>query len=70
MKIEKFEDTEGHGIRFLNHLREVHRENGPAMVFNDGCKIWFMHDFHHRENGPCIENNHTIWFAIRGQTVK
>lgn len=32
-----------------------HRENGPAIEWNDGSKEWFKHGYRHREDGPAIE---------------
>jgi len=34
-----------------------HRENGPAIVYANGTKKWFINDELHREDGPAIEWN-------------
>ena len=43
---------------------ERHRENGPAIVYPDGTKAWYLDDKCHRENGPAIEhsNGNKYWF--------
>jgi len=33
----------------------IHREDGPAMIFPNGTKKWYQHNKFHRENGPAIE---------------
>jgi hypothetical protein len=33
----------------------LHREDGPALEFNDGTKIWFFNGKKHRIDGPAYE---------------
>lgn len=41
-----------------------HREDGPAVVFKDGCKMWFIHGKRHRLDGPALEHTtHNSWFV-------
>ena len=35
---------------------ERHREDGPAIEWNDGDKSWYLNGKYHREDGPAIEN--------------
>lgn len=35
---------------------EFHRDNGPAVVSDDGCKKWYQHGKRHREDGPAMMN--------------
>ena len=35
---------------------ELHRDNGPAIEWEDGTKEWYIDGNIHRENGPAIEN--------------
>jgi len=41
-----------------------HRDNGlPALVMADGCEVYYVHGYAHRENGPAFvkyENNQKI----------
>jgi hypothetical protein len=47
---------------FINGLR--HREDGPAIEYQDGTKAWFINDKRHREDGPAIVyyNNAKSWY--------
>ena len=33
----------------------LHRENGPAVEYADGSKLWLQDGKYHRTNGPAIE---------------
>jgi len=33
----------------------VHREDGPAVEWQDGTKWWYLNGKRHRENGPAVE---------------
>jgi len=33
----------------------LHREDGPAIKYKNGNKLWFKHGKQHREDGPAIE---------------
>jgi hypothetical protein len=35
---------------------DIHRTDGPAIVFADGSKNWCQHNKLHRTDGPAIEN--------------
>jgi hypothetical protein len=43
---------------------KYHREDGPAIEYENGVKYWFINDFLHREDGPAIEysNGTKKWF--------
>jgi hypothetical protein len=32
----------------------LHREDGPAIEFINGCQFWFINGKLHRDNGPAI----------------
>jgi hypothetical protein len=38
---------------YCGHL--VHREDRPAIEWNDGTKFWFLNGERHREDGPACE---------------
>ena len=40
---------------FLNN--ELHRIDGPAVIFKDGTKNWYQNGLCHRIDGPAIEWN-------------
>ena len=33
---------------------QLHREDGPAIIYNSGTKKWFQHGLCHREDGPAV----------------
>lgn len=40
------------------HYRDgvLHREDGPAEIYNDGSQVWLRYGEVHREDGPAIIN--------------
>ena len=63
MKITKEIDKDG-TIRYYNEQGQLHREDGPAVEYIDGTKVWFLNDKRHREDGPAIEyaSGTKVWF--------
>ena len=49
MKIDRFGDKSW----WLNY--KLHREDGPAIEYADGCKSWYLNGKRHREDGPAVE---------------
>ena len=43
-------------VYYVNN--EVHREDGPASVWDDGSKYWYCNGVAHREDGPAVEYGH------------
>ena len=43
----------GNKYWYLND--KLHREDGPAVEWDDGDKWWYLNDERHREDGPAIE---------------
>jgi hypothetical protein len=41
-------------IEYHNEKGERHRENGPAVIFNNGTKQWRINGKLHREDGPAV----------------
>ena len=39
---------------YLN--KKLHRLDGPAVEYNDGCKIWYKNGRRHRIDGPVYED--------------
>ena len=50
--------------RWYNEDGLYHREDGPAIEYKDGTKIWFFHDEYHRLDGPAWihDNGDTDWY--------
>jgi hypothetical protein len=34
---------------------QVHRDNGPAIIWADGGRDWYQHSRQHRDDGPAVE---------------
>ena len=41
--------------RYRNAAGQLHREEGPAIVYNDGTEKWYQNGKLHRDAGPAIE---------------
>jgi hypothetical protein len=40
-----------------------HNDNGPAAIYADGSKYWYIHGKLHREDGPAVETKQSShWF--------
>lgn len=42
-----------------------HREDGPAVIWNDGTKEYYIHGERHRDDGPAIEDEPdegNVWY--------
>jgi len=43
------------GDKFWRLNDKLHREDGPAIEYNNGSKCWYLNDKLHREDGPAME---------------
>lgn len=44
-------------------LKIIHREDGPAVEWQDGSMEWYINGFIHREDGPAIETSQAkAWY--------
>ena len=68
MKTYKVIKDEYGTIRWYNEEGQLHREDGPAIEWDDGHKAWYKNDQLHREDGPAAEwaNGHKEWY-INGE---
>ena len=49
-------EVDSYGNRFYyNSVGKWHRENGPAIVWSNGTKIWYQNGRRHRTDGAAIE---------------
>lgn len=44
-------------IIYYNDANMVHREDGPAKMWPDGYKEWWINNKCHREDGPATEDD-------------
>ena len=52
------------GNRFYyNSANQLHRENGPAIEYDDGTKCWYQSNQRHRTDGPAVvgSNGYKEW---------
>ena len=57
-KKEQFIHIDTNGNKFYYSDREMkirHREDGPAIEWSDGDKVWCLNGKRHREDGPAVE---------------
>ena len=40
--------------RYYNALGQLHRDNGPAIVFSSGSREWYRNGLRHRTDGPAF----------------
>ena len=47
-----------------NEKGQYHREDGPALEYNNGTKYWIVNDKYHREDGPAFErlDGSKLWY--------
>jgi hypothetical protein len=51
-----------------NSKGQLHREDGPAVEWANGTKMWYLNGEFHREDGPAVEYaNGTKWWYRNGQ---
>ena len=55
MKTHKVIVDEYGAIRWYNEAGQLHREEGPAIEYADGTKVWYLNGQYHREDGPAKE---------------
>jgi hypothetical protein len=50
-------------IEYYNENGYLHREDGPAIEYNDGRKLYYINGKRHRTDGPACEYiNNRCWF--------
>ena len=68
IKIDKNTEITNYKIVFRNDAGKTHREDGPALIYADGHKAWYISGQRHREDGPAFirSNGNKEWY-INGQ---
>jgi hypothetical protein len=53
---------------YYNEQGQLHREDGPAIIFSNGRKQWWINGKLHRVDGPAIEwsDGSKSWF-LKGE---
>ena len=49
---------------YFNNRDQLHRTDGPAVIYADGSKKWFLDGKLHRINGPAVEfsDGRELWY--------
>jgi hypothetical protein len=60
----KITDREGNIRYYLGEGYCLHREDGPAVILNNGSKFWYLNNKRHRLDGPANEwfNGNKSWW--------
>lgn len=61
---DKFYYSDGSIFDYQHPCKTLHREDGPAIEYADGDKIWYLNGKYHREEGPAVEypNGDKAWY--------
>ena len=64
-EVEKKIDTCGDIYYYKKGTDILHREDGPAVEYADGSKMWYFNGNRHREDGPAIihHSGHSEWWV-------
>ena len=59
-----------YGTKVCKVNGQLHREDGPAVEYTNGDKMWYFNDRLHREDGPAVEyaNGKKSWW-INGYCI-
>ena len=76
-RMRRMADNEGvkhlidNGEIWENASGDLHRLNGPAVIFHNGVNEWWVNGKRHRLNGPAVEfpNGDKQWF-VNGNLIK
>ena len=53
-----------------NSQGQLHNEEGPAVIYNDGTKAWLINGKLHRENGQAlISTIASLQFRVNGKII-
>ena len=57
---------------WLNEHGQLHRTDGPALIYPNGTQRWFIHGKPHRIDGPAVirSNGSTYWFIHGNQLTE
>jgi len=62
--IEYTVKVHSNGTKIWSLNKKLHREDGPAVEYDDGFKFWYLNNKLHREDGPAVEepNGDKRWY--------
>jgi hypothetical protein len=52
------------GIELRDEHGELHRDDGPALIWSDGTQEWWQHGERHRDDGPALirSDGMQVWY--------
>ena len=55
-------------IEWRNEQEQLHRIDGPARIWTDGSREWYLNGKRHRDDGPAViwSDGHEEWY-VHGQ---
>ena len=65
-------ETDRHGNKYWVLMNgKLHRTDGPAVVWPNGDKLWYLNNERHRTDGPAVEfaNGTKEWY-LNGEQVE
>lgn len=64
LTVVKTESFDGVMWKYFNENGEFHREDGPALIYPSGTKVWYKNGQFHREDGPAVfySNGTDEWY--------
>ena len=64
-------DEKGHKFYYSDHKMMVfHREDGPAIEYVNGDRVWYLNGLFHCEDGPAIQwVDGPKWWYLNGQCI-
>ena len=54
IEVEKTIYDNGTISYFVKGTNFLHREDGPALIYSDGAKKWYLNGMRHRDDGPAV----------------
>ena len=72
MKAQYIEITEtGHKFYYSDReMKNLHREDGPAVEYVNGDRVWYLNGLFHREDGPAVQwEDGPKWWYLNGQCI-
>ena len=54
-------------IQYRHRFLMLHRNGGPAVIYDDGEEQWYQYGQRHREDGPAAINGKTEYWFKRGK---
>ena len=54
-------------IYYYDNFSRLHREDGPAIIIDNGDKCWYFENKQHRTDGPAVIVGKSKYYYIMGK---